>query len=51
VNVVMPGGVAPVRFDERNGILERVMLFGEAHRADPQAYQSVVDGRRSAAGN
>ncbi len=26
----MPGGVAPVRFDERNGSLERVMLFGEA---------------------
>jgi diaminopimelate epimerase len=36
VNVVMPGGVAPVRFDERNGIIERVMLFGEARRANPQ---------------
>ena len=37
VNVAMPGGVAPVRFDERNGILERVMLFGEAKRAKPQS--------------
>jgi len=35
VNVRMPGGVAPVRFDERNGSLERVMLFGEAQRANP----------------
>ena len=35
VSVVMPGGVAPVRFHEQNGVLERVMLFGEAHRADP----------------
>ena len=35
VNVAMPGGIAPVRFDERNGILERVMLFGEAKRANP----------------
>ena len=35
VNVRMPGGVAPVRFDERNGSLERVMLFGEAHRGNP----------------
>jgi len=35
VNVRMPGGVAPVRFDERNGSLERVMLFGEARRANP----------------
>jgi diaminopimelate epimerase len=32
VNVVMPGGVAPVRFDERSGRLERVMLFGVAMR-------------------
>lgn len=36
VNVAMPGGIAPVRFDERNGNRERVMLFGEARRADPQ---------------
>ena len=35
VNVRMPGGVAPVRFDERNGSLERVMLFGEAQLAIP----------------
>jgi diaminopimelate epimerase len=35
VNVKMPGGVAPVRFDERNGSLERVMLFGEAQQANP----------------
>lgn len=35
VNVRMPGGVAPVRFDERNGRLERVMLFGEAQQAIP----------------
>ncbi len=35
VNVRMPGGVAPVRFDERNGSLERVMLFGEAQQANP----------------
>jgi diaminopimelate epimerase len=35
VNVAMPGGVAPVRFDESNGILERVMLFGEARKANP----------------
>ena len=35
VNVRMPGGVAPVRFDEHNGILERVLLFGEARRANP----------------
>jgi len=35
VNVRMPGGVAPVRFDERNGSLERVMLFGEAQRGNP----------------
>jgi diaminopimelate epimerase len=32
VNVAMPGGVAPIRFDESDGILERVMLFGEAQR-------------------
>ncbi len=37
VRVAMPGGIAPVRFDERNGRLERVMLFGEARRANPQA--------------
>lgn len=36
VNVAMPGGVAPVRFDENNGILERVMLFGEARKSNPQ---------------
>ena len=35
VNVRMPGGVAPVRFDERNGSLERTMLFGEAQQANP----------------
>jgi diaminopimelate epimerase len=35
VNVRMPGGVAPVRFDERNGSLERMMLFGEAQQASP----------------
>jgi diaminopimelate epimerase len=35
VNVRMPGGLAPVRFDERNGSLERVMLFGEARQANP----------------
>ncbi len=35
VNVRMPGGVAPVRFDERNGSLARVMLFGEAQQAKP----------------
>jgi diaminopimelate epimerase len=32
VKVVMPGGVAPVRFDESDGSLQCVMLFGEAHR-------------------
>jgi len=37
VNVRMPGGVAPVRFDERNGSVERVMLFGEAQQANPPA--------------
>jgi len=36
VNVVMPGGVAPVRFDESDGILQRVMLFGEAQRTNPR---------------
>jgi diaminopimelate epimerase len=36
VNVVMPGGVAPVRFDESDGILKRVMLFGEAQRTNPR---------------
>ena len=36
VNVVMPGGVAPVRFDENDGILKRVMLFGEAQRTNPR---------------
>ena len=35
INVRMPGGVAPVRFDERDGSLERVMLFGEARQANP----------------
>jgi len=35
VNVKMPGGVAPVRFDEHNQFLERVMLFGQAQRANP----------------
>ncbi|MBE0623798.1 MAG: diaminopimelate epimerase [Burkholderiales bacterium] len=35
VNVRMPGGVAPVRFDERNGSLVRVMLFGLAQQAHP----------------
>lgn len=35
VNVKMPGGVAPVRFDEHNQTLQRVMLFGQAQRADP----------------
>jgi diaminopimelate epimerase len=35
VNVRMPGGVAPVRFDEANASLERVMLFGEAQQANP----------------
>ncbi len=35
VNVRMPGGVAPVRFDEHNKTLERVMLFGQAQRANP----------------
>jgi len=37
VNVRMPGGVAPVRFDERNGSLARVMLFGVAQQANPPA--------------
>lgn len=35
VNVRMPGGVAPVRFDDRDRSMERVMLFGEAQRATP----------------
>jgi diaminopimelate epimerase len=35
VNVAMPGGVAPIRFDESDCILKRVMLFGEAQRANP----------------
>jgi diaminopimelate epimerase len=35
VNVRMPGGVAPVRFDECNGSLARVMLFGEAQQSNP----------------
>ncbi|MBE0614196.1 MAG: diaminopimelate epimerase [Burkholderiales bacterium] len=35
VDVKMPGGVAPVRFDERSGSLARVMLFGEAQQANP----------------
>jgi diaminopimelate epimerase len=34
--VVMPGGVAPVRFDECDGILKCVMLFGEAQRTNPR---------------
>jgi len=36
VNVVMPGGVAPVRFDESDGVLKCVMLFGEAQRTNPR---------------
>ena len=36
VNVVMPGGVAPVRFDECDGVLKCVMLFGEAQRTNPR---------------
>jgi diaminopimelate epimerase len=36
VKVVMPGGVAPIRFDESDGILKRVMLFGEARRTTPR---------------
>jgi diaminopimelate epimerase len=36
VNVAMPGGVAPVRFDEGDGILKCVMLFGEAQRTNPR---------------
>jgi len=40
VNVRMPGGIAPVRFVEHNGILERVMLFGQAQRANPPVYES-----------
>jgi len=35
VDVRMPGGVAPIRFDESDGILRRVMLFGEAQRTNP----------------
>ena len=35
VNVRMPGGIAPVRFDECDGSVERVMLFGEARQANP----------------
>jgi diaminopimelate epimerase len=35
VNVRMPGGVAPVRFEQGDGGLERVMLFGEARQANP----------------
>ena len=35
VDVRMPGGVAPIRFDESDGILKRVMLFGEAQRTNP----------------
>ncbi|TSA11604.1 MAG: diaminopimelate epimerase [Betaproteobacteria bacterium] len=37
VDVRMPGGIAPVRFDERDGRLARVMLFGEAQQAQPPA--------------
>jgi diaminopimelate epimerase len=36
VNVVMPGGIAPVRFDESDGVLKCVMLFGEAQRTNPR---------------
>jgi diaminopimelate epimerase len=36
VDVKMPGGVAPIRFDEHNDVLERMMLFGEAERSNPQ---------------
>ncbi|MFB3905658.1 MAG: diaminopimelate epimerase [Acidobacteriota bacterium] len=36
VNVRMPGGIAPVRFDEHNERLERVMLFGQAERSNPR---------------
>ena len=36
VQVVMPGGVAPVRFDESDGVLKCVMLFGEAQRTNPR---------------
>ncbi len=36
VIVVTPGGVAPIRFDESDGILKRVMLFGEARRTNPR---------------
>jgi diaminopimelate epimerase len=35
VKVTTPGGVAPVRFDEHNGVLQRVMLFGQAERTNP----------------
>ena len=35
VKVVMPGGVAPVRFEESDGILKGVRLFGEAQRTNP----------------
>ncbi|MGA2964065.1 MAG: hypothetical protein ABSD96_20550 [Candidatus Korobacteraceae bacterium] len=35
VNVVAPGGAAPIRFDESDGVLKRVMLFGEAQRTNP----------------
>jgi diaminopimelate epimerase len=38
VKVAMPGGVAPVRFDESEGILKCVMLFGEAQRTNPRQY-------------
>ena len=36
VNIVMPGGVAPIRFVESGGQLQRVMLFGEAQRTNPR---------------
>jgi len=36
VSVKMPGGVAPIRFDEHNEVLQRVMLFGQAERVNPQ---------------
>jgi len=35
VHVAMPGGVAPIKFDECDGVLKCVMLFGEAQRTNP----------------
>lgn len=34
VKVRMPGGIAPVRLLEQNGALQRVFLFGVAHKLD-----------------